>query len=325
METGSLVVKMIFGSHLYGTDTPDSDRDYAGVFLPTREQVLLGRMQRHFKQATGNDTSKNLSTDVDFDCYNLHFFIDLACQGQTVAIDMLHAPEEMILRKSAVWDMIIDNRDKFYTKNLKAYVGYARKQAAKYGIKGSRLDAMDKVRKCLGSYAAHGQGVFVLNDVWDELPRGEHIAILPSGDERFEFYEVCGRKFLQTVDVQDVYKVICSMYSKYGDRAKAAKENRGIDWKAVSHALRAGYEVKQLLIEKTITFPLANADYLKRVKTGMLDYTTEVAPVLENLLDELEELSSESSLPDNADRQFWDDFIISTLENYVLWPLEQKG
>jgi hypothetical protein len=45
-----------------------------------------------------------------------------------------------------------------------------------------------------------------------------------------------------------------------------------------------------------------------------LDYTGEVAPVLESLMDEVEKLVNESDLPDKADVDYWDDFICETLE-----------
>jgi len=34
------VVKIKFGSHLYGTTTPSSDMDFKSVFIPTREEIL---------------------------------------------------------------------------------------------------------------------------------------------------------------------------------------------------------------------------------------------------------------------------------------------
>jgi len=46
MNEQGLIVKMAFGSHLYGTSTPESVLDYKGVFLPSKEQVLLGQIHR---------------------------------------------------------------------------------------------------------------------------------------------------------------------------------------------------------------------------------------------------------------------------------------
>jgi hypothetical protein len=64
----------------------------------------------------------------------------------------------------------------------------------------------------------------------------------------------------------------------------------------------------------TITFPLKNAKFLMQVKQGKLDYLTEVAPVLESLMEEVEELARRSDLPEMVDKAFWDHFICETLE-----------
>ena len=38
------MVKMVFGSHLYGLDTENSDKDYCGIFVPTAKEIILGSM-----------------------------------------------------------------------------------------------------------------------------------------------------------------------------------------------------------------------------------------------------------------------------------------
>jgi predicted nucleotidyltransferase len=144
-----IIVKMKFGAHLYGTATSDSDLDYKGIFLPTKEQLLLGCVPKSHNYSTGKDYSRNTKNDVDTELYSLHYFIKLACAGQTVAMDMLHAPDSMILKKSKIWEEIVKNKQKFYTKNLKSFIDYARRQASKYGIKGSRINAALQVLEIL--------------------------------------------------------------------------------------------------------------------------------------------------------------------------------
>lgn len=150
MNNEKTIVRMIFGSHLYGCEVETSDKDYKGIFLPTKEQVLLGKIPKSYsnskKKAEGE---KNTADDVDTEIYSLHYFIKLACEGQTVALDMLHAPDNMILEATNVWYEIVANREKFYTKNLKAFVGYARKQASRYGIRSGRLGNLREVIKVL--------------------------------------------------------------------------------------------------------------------------------------------------------------------------------
>ena len=121
-------------------------------------------------------------------------------------------------------------------------------------------------------------------------------------------------------ELEECYrKVLCipileKFYDEYGRRAKLAAENKNIDWKAVSHALRAAYQTKEILTKNTITFPLRSADFLKRVKQGQLDYLSEVGPRLETLMEEVERLALASNLPKTVDRKFWDQFICDTLE-----------
>ncbi len=308
-----LIVKMKFGACLYGTETEDSDQDYKGVFLPTKEQILLGRIPKFYDYSTKVDKEgKNTPSDVDYEAYSLHYFIELACQGQTIALDMLHAPEAMILQKSLIWEKIVQERYRFYTKDLKAFVGYARRQAAKYGIKGSRLNAAGDVIIFLTSK----QEELRLFEIWDQLPEGEHIHFLERKKEANDLrqYQVVGKRFQETARVGYVLPILEQFHRAYGERAKRAARNKGIDWKAISHALRAAYQTREILVHHSLTFPLKSAPFLKQVKTGELDYLTQVVPVLESLMDEVEGLSKVSTLPQKADRKYWDAFIIDTLE-----------
>ena len=108
--------------------------------------------------------------------------------------------------------------------------------------------------------------------------------------------------------------ILARFYEEYGKRAREAAENKNIDWKAISHALRAALQVRELLQHNTITFPLKDATVLRRIKQGELDYKKIVAPMLEDLMAQVEELSEKSKLPAKVDRKFWDDFIINAVE-----------
>ena len=305
------IVKLKFGSHLYGTNTPESDIDYKGVFLPTIDEIFLNRIPKSINTNSKKSgaTSKNTKDDIDCEIYSLHYFIQLACEGQTVALDMLHAPDNMILETSDIWEEIVKNRSRFYTKNLKAFIGYARKQAAKYGIKGSRLNAAKEMMDLLASTSEEKR----VADVWDKLPLGEHIHIIEPNPHNIEQVQVCGRIIQATSRVKYALEIVKTFYDNYGARAEKAAKNEGIDWKAVSHAIRAAYQLKEILEDGTITFPLKEADYVKQVKTGELDYQTDVAVRLESLMDEVESLSLKSDLPEKVDRKFWDEFIINVI------------
>jgi hypothetical protein len=305
-----IIVKMKFGAHLYGTETLESDLDYKGIFLPTKEELLLGRVPKCYNYSTGEDDLRNTKEDIDFELYSLHYFLKLACDGQTVAMDMLHAPEKMILEKSRIWGEIFRNKQRFYTKNLKSFIDYARRQASKYGIKGSRINAALQVLEILKDEDPSKK----MKTVWDQLPRVEHCYDISPDPNGMRQFQVCGKSFQESATIGYVIPIIKKFYDEYGRRAKLAAKNQNIDWKAVSHALRAAYQTKEILTENTITFPLRNADFLRKVKQGTLDYLTEVGPELETLMEEVERLALASNLPDTVDQKFWDQFICDTLE-----------
>jgi predicted nucleotidyltransferase len=305
------IVKMKFGSHLYGTDTENSDIDYKGIYLPSREEILLGNIPKCRSFTTGNYEDKNSPGDVDEEIYSLHYFIKLACDGQIVAMDMLHAPEEFLIETSIIWKTIVRQKNKFYTKNLNSFVSYARRQASKYGIKGSRLNAASRVLTLLKSKNPK----FKLRNIWDQLPRIEHCyetGVDPNGLRQFQ---ICGKTFQESSSIGYVIPILEKFYDDYGQRAKLAAENKNVDWKAISHALRAAIQTKEIMTQGTITFPLKDAPFLMKVKAGKLDYTTEVAPVLESLMDEVEKLVTHSNLPEKVDIDYWDRFICDTIEN----------
>lgn len=54
------LVRMKFGSHLYGTETPSSNLDFKAVFLPSRSDILLGRVKESI-----NVNTKTGSFDFD--------------------------------------------------------------------------------------------------------------------------------------------------------------------------------------------------------------------------------------------------------------------
>src|SRR5690606_12192065 len=102
-----------------------------------------------------------------------------------------------------------------------------------------------------------------------------------------DHYEVLGKKHQWTTCIDDFYQRISSEIKKYGNRAVLAEQNEGIDWKAVSHAFRAGYQIQSMLAcgEMFVVLPEEHREYILKVKRGELDWVTEVKPELEKLMD----------------------------------------
>ena len=83
-------------------------------------------------------------------------------------------------------------------------------------------------------------------------------------------YECCGKKFHNTVCISYALECVTRVYDNYGKRAVMAKNNEGIDWKAVSHAFRAGYQLLEIYRTGDLKYPLESAEYLRDMKEGKL-------------------------------------------------------
>ena len=308
----NMLVYMKFGSHLYGTNTPDSDEDFKGVAMPSCEDILMGRIPANIvNTSTGRKHAKNSKEDTDVEIMSLHQFIKLALEGQMVAFDMLYAPEDWLISTSPIWKAIVSMRSSFSSKNTYAFVSYIRKQVAKYGMKGSRLNAAEELINICKKYPDGTR----LGDIVESegFTNREHMRIMQPGDEgnimtrtdqpEIAMLSCCGRKFHFTCRSGMVIESMRKFYDSYGKRAKLAAENKGIDWKAVSHAFRTMYQMKELFTRGSITFPNPQAQKLTDIKCGKLQYTA-LAEELEDELVKLEIMRDNSEFPDQPDVNF---------------------
>ena len=307
-----IVVKMEYGSHLYGLNHAGSDTDYKAIALPTAEQIIMQKADFDIKMSTGDQTSKNGAGDVDDEVMSLSKFLRQAMAGKNTAVDMLHAAPDQVMIHSDIWDELTMRKSEFYTKDMSSYVDYVQGQAAKYGVKGSRLaalqDAMNVIRPFLVTSA---NDMVKLGTIADRLPLGEHAQIVETEvkGEKQEFYEICQRKFDFKNKLPYCLANMQKIYDGYGHRAKLAESNDGVDWKAVSHALRAGFQAKHIFQSGGFSYPLPETSFIMDVKMGKVDYKTGVQPAIEELVAEVNALSAASNLPESADIEYWEGWL----------------
>lgn len=326
----NLLAKFTHGSHLYGLNTENSDEDYKGIYLPSLRDMFLGEIKDNVDKSTNKTNEKNNSDDIDYEIYSFQKWVKLLSKGEMVCFDMLYAPDSFVTYYSRGGN-VIDKQEALRegnpvaifreggTKNLfahsdmKAYLGYCRRQAAKYGIKGSRLASLRLVQENLNKFPFYSTET--LNKNMYVLPRNEFLKV------EKDHYEVLGKKHQWTTKLKEFKERIDAEVSKYGNRAILAEQNEGIDWKAVSHAFRAGFQLQTLLQngEMKVFLPRYLRDYIMKVKLGELDWSL-VKKDLEQLMDEVEELAEQnpSSLPQkpNIDLIKW--FTYDTIKDYLI-------
>ena len=167
----------LFGSRLYGTQTPTSDRDIKHIVLPDLNQLLLGRsVENKVKKTNTEHNVRNGADDVDEEFIPLQVFAKHFIEGQTYAIELAFAidgdhaeqtlwaydPTDPSYIQNSFNDFVVSRvesacvsefltghnfykfvkelREKFLTSNIKAMMGYVVNQASLYSFKGERLN-----------------------------------------------------------------------------------------------------------------------------------------------------------------------------------------
>ncbi len=299
------IFRTLFGSHLYGTNTPESDKDYKAIFLADPKDILLERAPTQAEQNTKKSSAfKNKASDVDDESISVKKYLEDLLEGQTYTLDMLFANKECVLVAEPEFQLIWQNREAFFHKGLQAFVGYTKAQAAKYGVKGFRMAAVKRTIDWLGFYVPDYR-----LDFYDSLLRdfaldskSPYIQVVSidgaKGPE--PALEVCGRKFPFHATVAYTINALAQIYNNYGQRAKQAENNQGIDWKALSHAVRVACEAQELLLTHNITFPRPEADLLLQIKMGVLPFK-QVSEIIEEGLAKTEAAALVSTLPEKPD------------------------
>ena len=112
---------VIRGSHAYGTNIETSDTDYAGVFIQSQEDIF----GFNYKEQINDDTNDTV-------IYEIKRFLQLLASNNPTVLELLNTPEDCIIYKDPIFDLILDNRDKFITKVCaKSFGGYGKMQIQK--------------------------------------------------------------------------------------------------------------------------------------------------------------------------------------------------
>lgn len=337
MEVGKELLRTQFGSHIYGTNVPTSDHDYKSVFVPSCRDILLQRASGPpiHKDTNPNPHIKNSSDDIDLELFTLQAFLRLCAEGQTAAVDMLFAPEKAWQLWTTEWEFIIKHREKLLHKGVSAFVGYCQTQAAKYGIKGSRMASVRSAVEFLDKLPQHER----LLDQWHEIHNfvqlhqdDKHSSISKAGvREPFikitackgphgkmeDHFEVNGRKIPKHALVKYAKEVFAKILDNYGERARRAEKNDGIDWKALMHAVRVCEEAKELLMTGVVTFPRPEKDLLLKIRKGEMAYKA-VAEIIEEGVQDIDVAQERSTLPLSIDKEFWEKWLLDTYLAHVV-------
>lgn len=300
----NMLATVKWGSKLYGTAVPESDDDLRSVYLPSATDCFLGQIQHSVEVEDVEDSA----------IMSLQSFCRLDLEGQSIAIEMLHAPTEMITLSSPVWRTLQINRHRFYTKHMAAFMSFSRSMSAKYALRVDRLKECEAIMEVFKREALFGSLDHVrLSALWGVLPSSPNAVKGENPENRHadkRVYRVCGRELQATVFVPHAITVIGGIISQFGERVRAAKDGK-LDYKALSHAFRVTLQAKEIVETGHLHFPLKDADWLRNVRLGRIDFFKEgLDKRLDDLIAEVQAKMDASDLPDEPDRKWVEKLIV---------------
>lgn len=330
----NLIFRTQFGSHIYGTNVETSDQDFRGIALPSSRDIILQRAFKTQQLATKqNDLLKNTKDDIDSETYSLHYWLKLFIEGQTLCYDMLFTPSKFWLQTTPYWTELYNNRDKLLNSKISSFAGYCQAQASKYSLKGSNLAAYRLAKDFFVKQPSLTRLSQIRDNIIEELinvsihdqkyhEKGEPLIKFVTIPHRVtgvveEYIQVGPKiKVPMNASCKIAYDTYLTQFERYGERAKQAETNQGIDWKALMHAVRVCQEAEELLLTGNITLPRPEAELLLKIRKGELPYR-EVADIIVGGLDKLNDAKTKTVLPSEPDHKWIEDFIYNTYKEQI--------
>lgn len=339
---GELIYLTQFGSHLYGTNTENSDLDFRGVYIPTINDLILHKDKDEINEELQIKITPGKHVDedgdviwnpgfieykkVDIKIFSLQKFIRLCSKADTNALDVLFSID-IYNTKTYVNDRIeqyygdrqalrylYDNRPLLInTDRLESPCSYAFKQATKYSLKGTRrntiLQILDKCKLLSDLHTVEDLTELLLNgNLIDE----KHVRIdeLDNKGKIEKYLYICGVQHQFNLTLDKFKQRLQDKLDKEYTSQRTIDACDGNDWKALSHAIRVLYEIKELLETGNITFPCN--EFITHIKLGCVP-REEIDNTFEKEFNNILNKVQENKLNWKYDEEFWNDFLLSVI------------
>jgi len=308
MKDRKILIETRVGSHLYGTNRPESDDDFQGVFLPSKED-LLGVQNCPSEWSLGKKIStgvSNVKGDVDRKFYGLKRFFQLAAEGQPGQLEIFFTTPEMTVSYDPIWSEILDNVGLFLSKkSIVPFIGFALSQAHKATMKGETLNKLQRIIQWYDTElipVAQRDSIFGLASKFNDHLYGDKEGTFKlasdielkflTNKEGFKLVEIGGKTYDIKLKLKVFVNNLRELEARYGSRSRSAAEGK-YDYKSLMHAYRLLSEGEELLKFSKITFPRPpdEVTFLKSVRLGTcgdIDHWTELTNKIDRLRQEVE-------------------------------------
>lgn len=304
-----VLYQVVYGSKLYGTNTPTSDTDLKSVYLPLIDDLLLGkklvatksRVDEHGVPVPDKDSMPERGVENEYIPFQT--FVRDFVRGQTYAVEIAwavvangpSAPDRTSRRE---YELLLEMVSLFANSEVYSMVGFAQKQTLDYVHRGERLNEALRIRDVVREVitrAAWKQNAnklrldtplaFCENELAiDFIIRCTNLeeGVTVNNNRSLRTLELNGRSYTESTELAHLDKQLTKLVESYGDRTNAAAVT-DVDYKSLSHAVRVYQQSIELLDHGRITFPRSNAAELLLIKQGKQDH--EVTKALLKKLD----------------------------------------
>jgi len=339
-DKGLILFECIHGSRAYGLATKDSDTDIKGVFyLPKTD--FYG-----FSEVT---QVANESNDIVY--YELGRYLDLLSKNNPNIMDMLNAPEDCILYKHPLMDLI--KADTFLSKLCaETYGNYALSQIKKAkGLKKKIVNPVDKERKGVLDfcYVVKGQGSISIHQFLEENSLDQSdcgLSKIPHMHETYSLYYSKSEPFKGIVhkstanevslssipkNMEPVatmsfnlsgYSAYCKEYKEYWAWVEKRNDKRyentmshgkNYDAKNMMHTMRLLNMAEEIGKYGELNVKRPDRDYLLDIKFGKYEYN-DLVKTAEEKSKQINQIFEDSPLPDAPDRSLVEQLLIQMRE-----------
>lgn len=126
----------ITGSHCYGLNTPESDRDESGICIKPLDYYFGCKKFEQADKWTDENGNK-----IDKTIYSIDKAVRLMLDNNPNMLNLLYLPERCIIQNSEYWQVFLDNRDDFLSKQIRwKFSGYAHAQLSRISTHRSYLN-----------------------------------------------------------------------------------------------------------------------------------------------------------------------------------------
>jgi len=285
------ILEFRIGSFLYGTNTPTSDEDYSGVFMPDENMVFgFDRTEQvDLSSVSKLENGKNDADAVDKVLYEFRKFVKLSLENNPNVLEMLFINSDNLLFANRYGHELLENAHLFPHKGLKErFLGYAFSQKHKMVIRTDSFHALSNAQEFLND--------FIKTDYERKMLLAELLPKkLPFFTEKGNHIQLGDLSLMKSFQLRKVKKIVDERLEKATNRT-GLMDKYGYDVKFGSHLVRLMLEGIELLKTGRLTFPLKDRELLTDIKLGKYKMF-EILQMSEELEKEVESLAEKSSLP----------------------------